>query len=143
MFPNIAQWPRPRKATQAWFEKATTLVDEAVRHEAAAHLLSFEETCYPQYSQVLKDKLGPEWRGPMDLMTIQKKLEEQRYVMLADMRGDFELMVKNCIEFHGNNPEVEVIPPTKRLQSWFRLQWGQSGLLEMEEQELAESEPVP
>merc|ERR1711988_1111218 len=98
-----AQWPRPEQPKQPWHHKAMELIEGAVRHEAAAHLLSFEEVTIPQYSQVLRDKFGPDWRGPMDLSTIQKKLTEQRYVQLAAMREDFELMVKNCIEFHGNN----------------------------------------
>lgn len=49
----------------------------------------------PDYTEVVKQ--------PMDLSTIRLKLQSGIYLTLSDMEADFNLMVKNCLDYNNRD----------------------------------------
>ena len=50
----------------------------------------------PGYSTIVKE--------PMDLTTMQAKVQSNDYRSFAAFQSDFDLMIKNCLKFNHNNP---------------------------------------
>ncbi|KAL5038481.1 hypothetical protein RTP6_005781 [Batrachochytrium dendrobatidis] len=63
----------------------------------------------PTYSTVIKQ--------PMDISTIDKKLQNKGYSDVATIKADFELMFNNCYTFNGADSQVSVM--AKNLQAWY------------------------
>ncbi|KAI8818584.1 uncharacterized protein EV422DRAFT_498747 [Fimicolochytrium jonesii] len=101
--------PGDRKALQRLLQKLQA-------HPAAAVFLQPVDPValnIPHYTQVIKN--------PMDLGTIQKKLDSGSYVTPAQLAADVELMLSNCFTF--NLPEDWVYGQGKILEAEFKKAW--------------------
>ncbi|KAI8912322.1 hypothetical protein DFJ77DRAFT_511868 [Powellomyces hirtus] len=67
----------------------------------------------PQYLEIIK--------RPMDISTIQKKLQQERYGTPEEFREDFQLMLNNCFKF--NLPGDWVYGQGKALENEFDKEW--------------------
>ena len=63
----------------------------------------------PKYFEIITN--------PMDLSTIERKLNQGRYSTPQEFIDDFNLMVENCVKFNG--PENPVSKMGKNLQAQF------------------------
>ncbi|KAI5964056.1 BDF1 [Candida pseudojiufengensis] len=54
---------------------------------------------------------------PMDLSTLEKKLQVSAYSEISDFIDDFNLMVNNCIKFNGENAGISRM--AKNIQAYF------------------------
>lgn len=53
-----------------------------------------DEDYAPNYYKVIRE--------PMDLQTIEDKLDNQEYLTLDQFRSDFQLVVLNCHKYNGD-----------------------------------------
>lgn len=80
---------------------AQKILDKVSAHELAGPFLKPVDPValnIPSYPKVIKE--------PMDLSTIQAKLEEVRYASLQEMHADFKLMFANCYKFNGRKAPI-------------------------------------
>ncbi|KAJ3192559.1 hypothetical protein HK101_006326 [Irineochytrium annulatum] len=73
----------------------------------------------PQYTEIVK--------SPMDLSTIQKKLEAGLYDSPSAFKADVDLMLNNCFIF--NRPDDWVYAQGKGLEGFFNSEWANVGFL--------------
>lgn len=67
----------------------------------------------PTYFNVIKK--------PMDLSTVQAKLDNGEYTHAKQFQGDLDLMFNNCFKF--NSPDTPVHDQGKRLKAFFQSEW--------------------
>ncbi|KAJ1341955.1 hypothetical protein BSLG_003455 [Batrachochytrium salamandrivorans] len=63
----------------------------------------------PTYFTVIKH--------PMDISTIEKKLQARSYADIAAVKSDFETMFNNCYLFNGHDAQVSVM--ARNLYNWY------------------------
>lgn len=69
----------------------------------------------PTYHSVIKQ--------PMDLGTMNEKLQRGEYESAKDFKSDFNLIVKNCIKFNGEpHPVTDAV---KQLEALFEKKWSE------------------
>lgn len=83
---------------------------------------------YPFYEPVDDEKLGvPDYykviKRPMDLATINSKLENDQYANAEEFEEDIRLMFRNCYTYNGVGSEVYNMGKT--LESVFNKKWAE------------------
>lgn len=69
----------------------------------------------PTYHSVIKQ--------PMDLGTMNEKLQRGEYESAKDFKSDFNLIVKNCVKFNGDvHPVTDAV---KQLEALFEKKWSE------------------
>lgn len=69
----------------------------------------------PTYHSIIKQ--------PMDLGTMNEKLQRGEYESAKDFKADFNLIVKNCIKFNGDaHPVTDAV---KQLEALFEKKWSE------------------
>ncbi|KAJ1328375.1 hypothetical protein BSLG_010107 [Batrachochytrium salamandrivorans] len=56
-------------------------------------------------------------KHPMDISTIEKKLQARSYADIAAVKSDFETMFNNCYLFNGHDAQVSVM--ARNLYNWY------------------------
>ncbi|KAI9488830.1 hypothetical protein BDB00DRAFT_25073 [Zychaea mexicana] len=136
---DVAQHPpsRPHKERKAEMDRSNRkrcgrILEKLVAHASSeAFRLPVDPNALPQYYQDIK--------RPMDLSTIQSKLDSEQYATTSDFVRDIRQIVYNCLQFNG--AESHYSQQAKTFEGYFNELWakkyGVPDRLEGENVELA------
>jgi hypothetical protein len=79
------------------------------------------------YKYVEKDDTDKIIKNPMDLYTINSKLENDQYTSLKEFEEDFRLIFRNCYTY--NNVESEIYHSAEVLETFFNEKWSEKLIL--------------
>lgn len=68
------------------------------RHIMGAFMEKPSKKLYPEYYDIIEH--------PIDMMTIESNIREDRYNTVDDMVGDYRLMFENCRTFNEEGSEI-------------------------------------
>ncbi|MBW0488935.1 hypothetical protein O181_028650 [Austropuccinia psidii MF-1] len=126
--PTLAQPVGPIRHSAAAKGGSPTMENVLVPKKAKGIIRKMMESPYGAWFRVPVDPIAvgaptyyDEIKSPMDLTTMQKKVDKGVYKRLSELMADFDLIVSNCIQFNGAFSEVAA--QAKALEKAWKTEW--------------------
>ncbi|CAF5182534.1 unnamed protein product, partial [Rotaria magnacalcarata] len=114
-------------ASSSFYDETSNSLDTSDIHQKVLTLLRTNENSWP-FLEPVSEELAPNYfsiiQNPIDLSTIQKKINNKVYVNNSpEFIRDIELMVANCEQYNGKRSILGRI--ANRLLRYFKESWSE------------------